>query len=247
MTKIIESSLSLASTSAELAWLYLQLWTLRAEIYAIRTGAWVASNPDEATATFCGLVGAYLLARNGRWAGLGWLAFLASNAFLIHLALRLDRPGLVLLQAGFTFTSLLGLWTWVIRPWLTWDDYRGDFDGNPALFIKRLASWRGRCIDLHKMVTADMPECFHTHPARAIRVILWGGYTEEVEGNGDPENCQMDLRDWYPLMVGRVEPELSHRIAWLHGRVSYSLWLRGRKTHDTQLRGAGWPPGSEAA
>ncbi len=114
-----------------------------------------------------------------------------------------------------------------------WDEWRGDVQGNVTMLVKHLILVRGRKVDLHKFVGRDAPGCFHTHPAPAIRVILWGGYIEELESGA--------LREWKPGMVGTVRPELSHRIVQLrYGRCSYSLWLRGMKCSDIQLRGPGW-------
>lgn len=105
----IETARSLLASLAELAWLYLQL-------YGLRTARWVYTNPDQATGAALGLLGAFLLARGGPRAGLGWLAFLGSNAALIAMAWRLDLPGVLLLQFGFTYTSLLGIWTHMVLP-----------------------------------------------------------------------------------------------------------------------------------
>ena len=58
----------------------------------------------EAAAALFGLAGAFLLARNGRWAPFVWLLFLASH------------PWLGLQQVGFTVTSLMGIWTWLVKP-----------------------------------------------------------------------------------------------------------------------------------
>lgn len=113
---------------------------------------------------------------------------------------------------------------------MIWDEWRGSFDGRPALWIKKLARVRGRVLQLHKFVRADDEGCFHTHPAWAIRVVLWGGYIEEM-GDGR-------LRTWFPGRVGVVHPELEHRIASLiNGHVSYSLWIRGRKCRKIEVRG----------
>jgi hypothetical protein len=101
--------LDLLASLAELAWLYIQL-------YGLRTARWVYANPDQATGAALGLLGAFLLARGGPRAGLGWLAFLGSNAALIAMAWRLDLPGVLLLQLGFTYTSLYGIWTHLIQP-----------------------------------------------------------------------------------------------------------------------------------
>lgn len=113
---------------------------------------------------------------------------------------------------------------------LKYDEWRGSFDGRPALLIKRLAGAFGCKVQLHKFVRADDPECFHTHPAWAVRIVLWGGYVEE-RGNGT-------WRMWWPGRIGVVRPELEHRVAGLrNGRSSFSLWLRGPKCREIQLRG----------
>ncbi len=121
MTKTFDSLLSLAVDSAELVWLYLQLWTLRAEIAGLQLLHWVSANPDGATGTACGLAGALVLAISStrQRQALGWSLFLASNAGMIALGLRLQRPDIIVLQCGFTITSLLGLWRTAVAPLLT--------------------------------------------------------------------------------------------------------------------------------
>ncbi len=114
-----------------------------------------------------------------------------------------------------------------------WDQWVGTDAGRVVMRIKRLASFRGRNVDLHGFVGADEPGCYHTHPARAVRVVLWGGYVEELEDG--------TRKTWRPGMVGLIRPELSHRVAELrNGRFSLSLWIRGRCTHPINLRGSGW-------
>jgi hypothetical protein len=116
---------------------------------------------------------------------------------------------------------------------MRWDGWRGSLDGRPTLWEKHLWSCFGCRVDLHKMVAKDDSECFHTHPAYAIRFIIWGGYVEELECGGH--------RMWRPGMIGVVTPSLSHRVAGLrNGRASYSIWIRLRKRAAVQLRGAGW-------
>lgn len=57
-----------------------------------------------------GLLGSFLLAANLRGVSrFGWIAFLLSNFALITLFVRLERSGMVLMQAGFVLTSVLGL------------------------------------------------------------------------------------------------------------------------------------------
>lgn len=116
---------------------------------------------------------------------------------------------------------------------ITYDEWRGSLDGRPTLWIKRLLTCAGRVIDLHKMTGADDPGCFHTHPAYAVRIILRGGYVEELEGGRH--------RTWFPGMIGLVTPSCSHRIVGLrNGKFSFSLWLRFRKRAKVELRGDGW-------
>lgn len=117
---------------------------------------------------------------------------------------------------------------------MRWDHWVGSAANKPTLLIKWLFHRWGRRIDLHKMVKADEPHCYHTHPARrSFRLILWGGYIEEMEDGTQ--------KTWYPGMMGWVDNNLSHRIAYLlSGRPSYSLWFRGRVEFPILLRGDGW-------
>lgn len=116
---------------------------------------------------------------------------------------------------------------------MKWHEWRGAMDGRPTLWVRHLLCGFGRHVDLHKMVAPDDEGCFHTHPAYAIRIILWGGYAEELE-NGI-------IVTWKPGQVGIVRPECSHRIAWLrNGLASYSLWIRFKKRAKVYLRGDGW-------
>jgi len=116
---------------------------------------------------------------------------------------------------------------------MKWDAWRGGLDGKPTMHEKHLLHYLGRRVDLHKMVAVDGVDCFHTHPAHAIRIILWGGYTEQLEDGTE--------KTWRPGSIGLVPPDLCHRISSiLNTRNSYSLWLRGRKCAPIELRGKGW-------
>jgi len=107
-------------------------------------------------------------------------------------------------------------------------------DGGPLIQIKHIFHWRGYRIDLHKILWPDPWECFHSHPASAIRIILWGGYTEEYHDG--------TMRARKPGHIGIVRHSDVHRINRLqHERPSYSLWFRGKIRHPTQLKGSGWP------
>lgn len=63
-----------------------------------------------------GLCGASLLAVNSRYSAWGWVLFLLSNVAWIAFGLMTHADGLVVMQAGFTVTSLLGVWKWLIIP-----------------------------------------------------------------------------------------------------------------------------------
>lgn len=123
---------------------------------------------------------------------------------------------------------------------LNWDEQRGSLDGRATMLIKRLASAFGCAIDLHKFVAPDDRDCFHTHPAYAVRIILRGAYLEELESGR--------RKIWRAGMVGLVKPTTSHRVHKLdRGRPAYSLWLRGPKIAEIKLRGVGWPVCQEHA
>lgn len=116
---------------------------------------------------------------------------------------------------------------------MKWDEWRGNLDGSViVMWIKNLISFRGYKLDLHKFVGEDSDDCFHTHPAKAIRFIIRGGYIEEMEGG--------KLKIWKAGMIGIVNPELSHRVSSIFKGGAYTLWLRFPKTHKAELRGDGW-------
>lgn len=128
---------------------------------------------------------------------------------------------------------------------MRWDSWRGNPNGerhrvereDATMLIKKLLHFKGWKFKLHKFINADSPRCFHTHEAWSFRLVLWGGYIEEVEGG--------KKHTWFPLRFGFVSPMLSHRVARPIFKASYSLWIRSPKTHDIQLRGDGWQPLTE--
>lgn len=120
---------------------------------------------------------------------------------------------------------------------MKWDEWRGSLDGRPTFYSKTLAAIFGVRISLHKFVSADDLECFHSHPANALRVVLWGGYEEEIRVS---EN-QSYLHKRRASHIGFVQPYFVHRVhRLLNDKASYSLWIRGPKTHETNLLGEGW-------
>lgn len=125
-----------------------------------------------------------------------------------------------------------------------WDEWRGSLDGRPTMWISRLikipfwrrdGKWLTVRVDLHKFIGADDPECFHTHPAWAVRVILRGGYTEQIFEQG-----MRAYNYWFPGDVGIVAPWLCHRVDSLMLGPSISLWIRGPICADIKLIGDGW-------
>lgn len=114
-----------------------------------------------------------------------------------------------------------------------WDEWRGQ-DGKPTMLIKRLVKVGGFRVDLHKFISADDPGCFHSHPAWAVRMVLWGGYIEQVWGAG--------FRRFFPGRIGIISPAFAHRVSGLVYRASYSLWVRGPVIAEVKLLGDGWKP-----
>jgi hypothetical protein len=68
----------------------------------------------EACAALFGLLGAFLLATRSDVSAWGWVAFLASNAGWIAFAVARRLWWLLVQQIGFTATSLLGIWRWLL-------------------------------------------------------------------------------------------------------------------------------------
>lgn len=120
-----------------------------------------------------------------------------------------------------------------------WKEWRGSFDGRPSMLVRTLFSRWGYRVDLHKFIRADDPTCFHTHPAHALRIILWGGYVEELRTELPPYDAQYyEHKKRRAGYVGVVRPELCHRVhKLLNGKSSYSLWFRGRKSAEVSIFG----------
>ncbi|MEQ1527347.1 MAG: hypothetical protein ABL911_11465 [Gallionella sp.] len=61
-----------------------------------------------------GLLGAALLSMNNRYSGWGFVFFLVSNFAWMTFGLITHASSMVLMQIGFTGTSLIGVWKWLI-------------------------------------------------------------------------------------------------------------------------------------
>jgi len=64
--------------------------------------------------SFTGLAGAGLLALNITASPWGWLLFLVSNLAWFIFSLQRQLWALLMMQVGFTFTSFLGIWRWLL-------------------------------------------------------------------------------------------------------------------------------------
>lgn len=63
----------------------------------------------------CGVAGTLLLATKGRWAGWGFVAFLASNIGWILFAWDREIPKLLIQHLIFAGSSLVGVWVWLLK------------------------------------------------------------------------------------------------------------------------------------
>jgi len=63
-------------------------------------------------ASFSGLAGAALIALNNRYSKWGFVAFLASNFLWLYFGYANQTWGMVVMQVGFTMTSVTGIWRW---------------------------------------------------------------------------------------------------------------------------------------
>lgn len=80
----------------------------------------------EWTGCFTGLGGSALLATNSRYSAWGWVLFILSNAAWIAYGLLKGANGLVAQQIGFTATSLIGIWKWLVIPRVTQNIHKKD-------------------------------------------------------------------------------------------------------------------------
>lgn len=127
--------------------------------------------------------------------------------------------------------------------WVGASPYLTDEEGfgKATMLIKHLAHFRGYRIDLHCFRYPDPFDAFHSHPAKAIRIVLAGGYIEEIVTEPMNPESPRKLHSCWPGHISVVRPAFCHRIASLIDGPSYSLWLRAPITHKVHLIGKGWP------
>jgi len=124
---------------------------------------------------------------------------------------------------------------------MKWDKWRKNLEGKDVFYTKFLFTIFGVRFAIHKMVGPDTENAYHTHPAKAIRVILWGGYSEDIYEKADDGAKLVTGARWFPGKIGLVKPSTTHRVSAIHnGRSSYSLWIRFKETEEVQLVGTGW-------
>jgi len=61
-----------------------------------------------------GLAGASLLSFNNEYSGWGFVLFFISNILWIVYGHITQATGILIMQIGFTITSLIGTWRWLI-------------------------------------------------------------------------------------------------------------------------------------
>ena len=70
----------------------------------------------ELVAAFFGILGTFLLAFKGRYAGYGFVAYLVSNVGWIIFALDRSQYPFLIQQIFFTISSIVGILVWIVRP-----------------------------------------------------------------------------------------------------------------------------------
>lgn len=95
-------------------------------------------------------------------------------------------------------------------------------------YLRRWSLWLpfGISLKLHEIVLPDDDRCEHDHPWWFIRIILWGGYTEQVKGQ---VYHRKPWRPWFFWRVYPCWPEFQHRILSLPRGKNWSLVLCGPK------------------
>lgn len=77
-------------------------------------GPWEPIRWFELAGAIAGLLGSNLLASNNAHSKYGWVAFLVSNGCIGTYAILAGAPFLLLMQVGFTYTSLKGVRRWFL-------------------------------------------------------------------------------------------------------------------------------------
>lgn len=112
-------------------------------------------------------------------------------------------------------------------------------------YLRRWSLWLpfGWSIKLHQILRADDDRCSHDHPWSFLRIILWGGYTEEFRHERPSDtgygvhvsSGTQTLKSWRPWAPWRVylcSGSFRHRITALSGKSSWTLVVCGPKVRE---------------
>lgn len=96
-------------------------------------------------------------------------------------------------------------------------------------YLRRWSLWLpfGISLKIHEIVRTDDDRCEHDHPWWFIRFILWGGYTEQINGKF------IERKPWRPWAFWRIYPCLPsfrHRITYLPRGSNWSFVICGKNT-----------------
>lgn len=68
--------------------------------------------------TAAGILGAGMISSKTRFSPYGWIAFIISSSSLAVYAWMSDAYGLLTLESVFLLTNLVGLWRWLLSPYI---------------------------------------------------------------------------------------------------------------------------------
>jgi len=116
-----------------------------------------------------------------------------------------------------------------------------DLDGKRD-YLYRWSLWLpfGLSLKVHKIVRSDNDRCEHNHPWWFIRIILYGGYAEQIKGK---TYSRLPWRPWAFWRIYPCLPSFQHKILRLFKRSNWSLVLCGRNKGSWGfLTKDGWVP-----
>jgi nicotinamide riboside transporter PnuC len=72
----------------------------------------------EWTGTAMGILGSVMVSSKTRFSPYGWIAFLVSSLSLARFGFMTGAYGLLTLEIVFVCTNVLGLWRWLLSPYI---------------------------------------------------------------------------------------------------------------------------------
>src|SRR5258708_5774005 len=112
-------------------------------------------------------------------------------------------------------------------------------------YLHRWSLWLpfGLSLKLHKIVRPDNDRCEHDHPWWFVRIILHGGYVEQIKGR---VYARLPWRPWAFWRVYLCLPSFQHKILRLYKKNNWSLVLCGRNSGRWGfITAKGWIPWQE--